>query len=133
MTVYATVNPDLTTRFPRALTSDEFTRAGVLLTDASFWLGVWVPGLDAEVTAGNEVATQAAKLLVVAMVRRTLLQPDLEEGATSQTDTFGPFSFTVAHSNPDGSLFLYDRELADITDLLRSNRAAAVSMRSPGL
>jgi hypothetical protein len=133
VTSYANVGEDLAPRFPRPLTEDEQTRAAVLLEDASFRLGILVPGLDAEVTAGNEVATQAAKLLVVAMVRRTLLQPDLEEGATSQTDTFGPFSFTVAHSNPDGSLFLYDRELADITDLLRSNRAAAVSMRSPGL
>lgn len=133
MTTYATVNPDLTTRFPRDLTTDEFARATVLLTDASFWLGVWVPGLEAEVIGGNTVAEQAAKLLTVAMARRALLQPDLEEGAASQTDTYGPFSFTVAHQNPDGSLFLYARELSDITNLLLTNRAGAVSMRSPGL
>lgn len=133
MASYANVASDLAPRFPRELTTDEFARAVILIEDASFWLGVWVPGLADAITAGNADAAQAAKLLVVAMVRRTLLAPDAVEGAKSQTDTYGPFTYTVAYSNPDGNLYLYARELADITSLLTGDLPDAVSMRSPGL
>lgn len=133
MAEYADITLDFIPRFPRALEDDEFDRTVVLLQDASFWLDMWVPGLAEAVAGGNEMATTAAKLLVVAMVRRTLLQPDAVEGAQSQTDAYGPFSFTVAYRNPDGNLFLYDRELTDLTNLLLANRSQAVSMRSRGL
>lgn len=126
MTVYATID-DLTDRFPRDLTDAE--TVPTLLSDASLWLSVWVPGLDVAVTGGDPVLTEAAKLLVVAMVRRNLLQPQVEDNVTSVVT--GPFQ--VVYRAPDGNLYLYDRELNDITGLLRSSRADAVSMRSPGL
>lgn len=125
---------DLEDRFPRALTSDEQTRAGTLLADASFWLGVWVPGLDTAVTGGNEQVTEAAKLLVVAMAKRALVAQAVDvPGVQSITNSGGPFNQSITYHNPEGNLYLYANELESITSLLRSTRAAAVSMRSPGL
>jgi hypothetical protein len=69
VTPYAELS-DLTDRFPRELTSDEETRAETLLVDASFWLGVWVPGLAEAIAGGDETAQEAAKLVVVNMVKR---------------------------------------------------------------
>lgn len=126
-TPYAALD-DLIERFPRELTSSEEDRAETLLGDASFWLGVWVPGLGDAITAGDAVLTEAAKLLVVAMVRRNLDTP-INEGVSEETA--GPFR--VVYRNPDGNLFLYGRELDDLLGLLMPNRATAVSMRSPGL
>lgn len=117
---------DLEDRFPRALTDQELSQAETLLNDASFWLGVWVPGLG-DVVADEPFAT-AAKLLVVAMVRRALLTPGTE-GAESESAGV----YSVKYRNPEGNLFLYSRELDNIASLLRGNRADAVSMRSPGL
>lgn len=127
-TPYAELS-DLEERFPRELTSDEEGRAETLLGDASFWLGVWVPGLNEAIESGNDDAAVAAKLLVVAMVRRNLLVPQVEENVQSRTE--GPF--TTVYRNPDGNLYLYRSELEQITGLLLENRATAVSLRSPGL
>lgn len=133
MTTYAEL-ADLQARFPRDLTSAEQDAAPTLLGDASFWLGVWVPGLDNAITGGDEVLAQAAKLLVVSMVKRSLLSqvPD-NPGVQSTTSTAGPYSQSVTYRNPEGNLYLYGTELTSITDLLWPNKAQAVSMRSPGL
>ena len=128
MAAYATL-AELTARFPRTLTTEEQNRALVLLDDATFWLGAWVPGLDAAILAGVPLVAMAAKLLVIAMVRRTLLSPGQGDGV--QDETIGPFR--VVYRNPEGNLYLYGSELEDITNLLRPKRASAVSMRSPGL
>lgn len=122
---YAEID-DLTDRFPRPLTVLETAQAETLLEDASFWLGIWVPGLT-DVVADEPFAT-AAKLLVVAMVRRAMLTPGTE-GAESESA--GPYS--VKYRNPEGNLFLYGRELENLASLLWGNRTGAVSMRSPGL
>lgn len=127
MPLYAEL-ADLTARFPRALTADEQTRAGTLLGDASFWLSVWAPGLNEAVSGGDADATEAAKLLVVAMVRRALLDPGTENRVS---ETAG--LYTVRYRNPEGNLFVYGRELDSILTLLTGDRAQAVSMRSPGL
>lgn len=132
MTTYAELD-DLVTRFPRELAGDEETRAETLLEDASFWLGVWVTGLDDRITAGDDQLSQAAKLLVVAMVRRTLLMPSLDEGVSSITESVGPFQNVVAYRNPDGNLYLYSRELDAIRGLMRSSQSDAVSVTAPGL
>jgi hypothetical protein len=130
---YANVGEDLAPRFPRPLTDDEQTRAAVLLEDASFWLGVWVPGL-ADVVATNDQVAQAAKLLVVAMVKRSLLSQVPENpGVQSVTETAGVYSQAVTFRNPEGNLYLYGNELTALTDLLWPDKAQAVSMRSPGL
>jgi hypothetical protein len=119
---------DLKDRFPRDLSPAEQARAQTLLGDASFWLSAWVPGLDAAITGGNAELVEAAKLLVVAMVRRALLDPGTE---SRQSESAG--IYTVRYRNPEGNLFVYGRELDSILTLLTSDRAQAVSMRSPGL
>lgn len=132
MTTYAEPD-DLATRFPRELTDDEETRAETLLEDASFWLGVWVPGLGDAITSGNDQVAQAAKLLVVAMVRRNLLTPLMDDGVSSTTQVVGPFQNVVAYRNPDGNLYLYSKELDAIRGLMRSNQSDAISVTAPGL
>ena len=119
---------DLKDRFGRDLTQAEETRARTLIGDASFWLSVWAPGLDEAITSGDADATEAAKLLVVAMVRRALLDPGTESRVS---ETAG--LYTVRYRNPEGNLFVYGRELDSILTLLTGDRAQAVSMRSPGL
>jgi hypothetical protein len=102
VTTYAELD-DLIPRFPRDLTDAEEEAAPTLLDDASFWLGVWVPGLDNAIQGGDEVLAQAAKLLVVAMVKRSLLSqvPD-NPGVQSLTETAGPYSQAVTYRNPEG-------------------------------
>lgn len=133
MTPYAELS-DLEDRFPRALTSDEETRAETLLVDASFWLGVWVPGLSESL---DETVLEAAKLVVVEMVKRALLAEataaSMDPAVESVTEGAGIFNRSIRYRSPDGNLFLYARELEDLEGLLRGNRATAVSMRSPGL
>lgn len=129
MTVYATLE-DLQARYTGQIDSDT---AETLLEDASFWLGVWVPGLDAAVTTSSDVAT-AAQLLVVAMVKRALVAQVADlPGVQSITNSGGPYNQSITYRNPEGNLYLYANELESITSLLRSSRAGAVSMRSPGL
>jgi hypothetical protein len=133
VTTYAEL-ADLEARFPRDLTDAEEDAAPTLLADASFWLGVWVPGLDDAITAGNEQLAQAALLLVVSMVKRSLLSQVAENpGVQSVTEAAGPYSQAVTYRNPEGNLYLYGNELTSITDLLWPNKSQAVSMRSPGL
>jgi hypothetical protein len=124
---------DLELRFPRELTDAEVDRLPTLLEDASFWLGVWLPGLDDAVTTNEQVA-QAAKLTVVSMVRRSLLTtvPD-DPNVSATTQVAGAFQYQVTYRNPEGNLFLYDRELAALMALMRPYRGDAVSMTSPGL
>lgn len=132
MTTYADPE-DLTARFPRELTGEEEERLPILLEDASFWLGVWVPGLDDAVATNDQVA-QAANLTVVSMVRRSLLTTVLDDPSVSATNqVVGPFQYQVTYRNPEGNLFLYDRELASLMALLRPYQGDAVSMTSPGL
>jgi hypothetical protein len=126
MPSYAQVDPDLTTRYGGAIPAG--VDAQTLLDDASFWLSAWVDGLDDAITGGDAELIEAAKLLVVAMVKRSLLDGGSE---SRQQENFGVFS--VRYRTPEGNLFLYGREFDSLLDLLRSNRATAVSMRSPGL
>lgn len=124
---------DLTDRFPRELTSAEADRAPILLSDASFWLGVWVPGLAAATETDDQVR-EAAKLLVVAMVKRALLaQVPENPGVQSITQGAGPYNQSITYRNPEGKLYLYAAELDSLSGLLVPSVPSAVSMRSPGL
>jgi hypothetical protein len=140
---YATVT-DLTApgRFPRALTEAELASAPTMLADASFLLSVKVPGLAAAVTAEAETGedgpiTQAAMLMTVAMVRRALLaqasQQNTNPAVDSLSEAWGPFNRSIKYRSDDGNLYLYDREVEYLEDLLRGSNAEAVSMRSRGL
>lgn len=124
---------DLQARFPRPLTSEEEERAGILLEDASFQLGVRAPGLQEAIDNSDEQAITAAKLTVVAMVRRVLQAPALDEGVQSQNLVAGPFQQQVVYRNPDSNLYLYSAELDTVLGLLRTNPADATSVMAPGL
>lgn len=126
MPSYAEVT-DLTTRL-NGVTVPAGTDAQQALDDASFWLSAWVDGLDDAITNGNAELIEAAKLLVVAMVKRSFSDSGSE---TRQQENYGMFA--VRYRNPEGNLFLYGRELDSILALLQPNRASAVSMRSKGL
>jgi hypothetical protein len=136
VTPYA-VLADLEARFPRDLTADEEDRAGTLLADASFWLGVWVPGLAEAIAGGDETAQEAAKLVVVNMVKRSILAEaaslEADPSIESITEGAGIYNRAIRYRSPDGNLWISSRELEDLLALLMVNRAAAVSMRSPGL
>ena len=133
MATYADLAQDFVPRFPRTLTEAESSRATTLLEDASFWLSVWVPGLQAAIDGGNEQAETAAKLLVVAMVRRALLAPAVDDGIQSQLLQAGPYQANVVYRNPDGNLYLMRAELDSLKGLLSGNQSGAVSIMSPGL
>lgn len=132
MTAFAEPS-DVEDRFPRELTDAEESRLPILLADASFWLGVWVPGLEDAVATDTQIA-QAAMLTVVSMVRRSLLSTVPDDPSISATNqVVGPFQYQVTYRNPEGNLFLYDRELATLMALLRPYRGDAVSIMAPGL
>lgn len=126
MPSYAVVD-DLTSRL-NGVTVPAGMDAQQALDDASFWLSAWVDGLDDAITNGDAELIEAAKLLVVAMVKRSLSDSGSE---TRQQENYGMFA--VRYRNPEGNLFLYGRELDSILALLQPNRATAVSMRSKGL
>lgn len=130
VTTYADLDEDFIPRFPRELTADEKERAQLLMEDASFWLGVWVPGLQTAIAGGNEQVAEAAKLLVVTMARRALVAPTVDDGVESRLQTAGPFQHTITYRAPDGNLYLQSRELEALTGMIRPS---AVSMTSLGL
>lgn len=132
MAAYADLT-DFEPRFPRTLTDAESSRATTLLEDASFWLSVWVPGLQDAIDSGNEQAETAARLLVVAMVRRALLAPAVDDGIQSQQLQAGQYQSNIVYRNPDGNLYLMRAELDSLKGLLSGNQSGAVSIMSPGL
>lgn len=129
---YADID-DLTARFSRDLTAAESDRAEILLEDASFQLSVRAPGLQEAIDGGDEQVATAAKLTVVAMVRRVLLAPAVDDGVQSQNLVTGPFQQQIVYRSPDSNLYLYQAELDTILGLLRANPADAVSMMQFGL
>ena len=137
MTAFAELT-DLTTpgRFPRPLTAAETAAAPTMLEDASFWLSVWVPGLEEAVEGGDPKVTEAAMLTTVAMVRRALLAAAAQQNRDPMVDqlgeTFGPYGRTVKFRSDSGNYWLYANELESLQGMLRGDTATAVSMRSPG-
>lgn len=130
--VYANVEQDLVPRW-HELTVEESTKALTLLEDAAFWLDVWVPGLEAAVLAGGKAA-MAAKLLSVAMVKRAMIAESTERpGVQSIQETGGIYNETITFRNPEGNLYLYEREHADLLTIVTGIPAGAASFTSPGL
>src|SRR5690606_13507201 len=101
VTAYATA-ADLEARW-RTLTSDEKTRAGVLLVDAAIIIDRECPPADPLTDEG------ARKMVSCSMVKRAMASG---EGASvdSQTAQAGPFSNTFKFSNPSGDLYLTKSE-----------------------
>lgn len=99
---YATV-ADLKARW-RTLTSDEQSRAAVLLGDAAVRLDVLCPPSDAP----TENELDARKIVSCEMVKRAMATPGGTDGvgvASSQSGA-GPFQQTLQFSNPSGDLYV---------------------------
>lgn len=129
---YANVEQDLVPRW-RSLSPAESGKAATLLDDAAFWLRVWVPALPPPEWIDGDAA-KAAKLLSVAMVKRAMQAEDTDmPGASSKMEVAGPFTEQVTFRNPEGNLYLYGRELADLLAVVTGAPRGAASYTSPGL
>jgi hypothetical protein len=132
---YADAAVDLAPRW-RPLTEDEIVQANTLLEDAAFWLDTWVPGLRASVDSGAAAAVEGAKLVSVSMVKRAMqaAERDTPAGAESTYEMAGIYVEQIKYRNPDGALFLYDRELNDLLRLVHGGaNTGAASFTAPGL
>ena len=89
---------DLEARW-RGLDTGERERAETLLADASDKIRADYPLL------WRKVSERTLTRIVCQMVKRAMLADDTA-GVQSATQTTGPFSDTVAYSNPDGDLYL---------------------------
>lgn len=99
---YATV-ADLEARW-RTLSSDERSRAGVLLGDAGVRLDVLCPSS----VPPTEIELDARMIVSCDMVKRAMATPGGSDGvgvASSQAGA-GPFQQTLQFSNPSGDLYL---------------------------
>jgi hypothetical protein len=124
---------DLAARW-HPLTPEETSKATTLLDDAAFWLRVWVPGLQSAIDSGNADAATAAKLLTVSMVKRAMQnENDQSPGIASRQEVASIYQEIITYRNPEGNLYLYDRELADILAVVTGVPQGATSFTSPGL
>lgn len=129
MTAFATYE-DLAKRWKGFDTADAVV-ADQLLADAAVWLRVWVPQA-VPLAATNTDLGEALVIVSCAMVKRALLNGD-NEGQTSNQETVGPFQYQIAFRNPEGNLFLYQKELEMLEKLCGLNTSGAVSMTARGL
>ena len=103
---------DLESRW-RPLTTDEQTKATVLLGDASVIIRELAIGIDARITDYGTDPTLSGALdpaiplmVVCAMVKRAMTGPSDLENVASQQVAAGPFSSSYTYSNPMGNLYL---------------------------
>ena len=94
---FATVE-DLEKRW-RSLAGAERDRAGVLLVDASSLI-------RDTCTGWARSAADTRRRICCAIVQRAMAAGDEDAGATSMTDTTGPFTTQRTFSNPRGDMFL---------------------------
>ncbi|WP_072814281.1 Gp19/Gp15/Gp42 family protein [Rhodococcus zopfii] len=129
MAAFAT-HEDLSKRW-KGFDAADAAMADQLLADAAVWLRVWVPQASALAATNTDLA-EALVIVSCAMVKRALLNGD-NEGQSSSQETIGPFQYQVAFRNPEGNLFLYQKELDLLEKLCGLNTSGAVSMTARGL
>lgn len=122
---YATT-ADLVSRWRPLSDSDEAV-AAVLLSDASFWVRQWFPVETARIDNAAADGT-GARILVCAMVKRAMLAAN-DDGMSSETQAYGPFSHTRAFSNPQGNLYITAAECEMIQG--RSSGFTSMPMTGP--
>lgn len=105
----------------RKLDPDERERAETLLADASDKIRADYPLL------WRKASERTLTRIVCQMVKRAMLADDTA-GVQSATQTTGPFSDTVAYSNPDGDLYLTASERQS----LGADRRRAFTIRMTG-
>lgn len=118
----------------RSLSADETETVSSWIAEASQMVRDSVPdvgGLDVDerISAGS-LSADTVRAVVVAMVRRVMLNPS---GASSVTEQTGPFSVTrtLATANAAGDLYIKSREMARL--LGRRERSQAAFTISPGV
>lgn len=122
---YATV-ADLESRW-RTLSSDEKTRAAVLIDDAAVRLDAMCA--PSEPITGQEAA--ARKIVSCEMVKRAMATPGGIDniGVTQFSETTGPFTDQRTFANPTGDLYLTKADKA----LLGCGRQVAFTVPMTGV
>ena|SRR5690554_3356965 len=105
--VYA--DPDDLTERWRPLTSDETSRADVLLADAAVKIRAACPDVDARIESGD-LDPEIPKIVSCDMVRRAMLSPVDQAPMQQMQQTAGPFSHSGTFVNPTGDLYLTKAE-----------------------
>jgi hypothetical protein len=109
----------------RPLTDAEISVVYARIDQASQMVRDEVPDVDDRVTAGS-LAAATVRDVVVAMVRRVMVNPDGDSSVTEQT---GPFSVTRTRSRAlaAGELYINASELARLTGRRATQRAFTIS------
>ena len=97
----------------RALSSDEESRASVLLDDASAILAAFVT-----VDEDNDEQAELLKIVCCDMVIRAMSATEADAfGASNMSMTAGPYTQSWTYSNPSGDLYLtkLEKRLLGIT------------------
>lgn len=101
---------DLAARW-RPLTEVEIAQAIVLLEDASARIRVEFPDVDARIAAvPQELDPAIPRMIVCAMVKRSMLAPSDQGAAASVQQSAGPYSQSTTFANPTGDLYLTSGE-----------------------
>lgn len=101
---------DLAARW-RPLTEAESAQALVLLEDASARIRVEFPDVDARIAAvPQELDPAIPRMIVCAMVKRSMLAGTDQAVAASIQQTAGPYSQSTTYANPTGDLYLTSGE-----------------------
>lgn len=88
----------------RPLSESEQDLAGVLIADASDMIRVRWTDIDTRISNG-EVAASTARRIVAGMVRRAMMNRDVE-GVTQHTEVAGPYTQAASYANPTNNLYL---------------------------
>ncbi|WIE65950.1 Gp19/Gp15/Gp42 family protein [Curtobacterium sp. MCLR17_036] len=101
-------SPDDLAKRWRPLTDAEKTTAEVLLEDASIEVRAALKRAGIDTT--DDFDTDAAKVVVCGMVKRSMIAGDTAAGVTTAQETTGPFSRSFTYANPTGDLYMTKRE-----------------------
>lgn len=107
MSSFAT-SDDLEIRW-RPLTPTERDAADELLGDASAILRAECSGIDERIGDGR-LDPAVPRMVVCAMVKRSMIAGDMGAGVSSHQQTAGPFSQSLSFTNPTGDLYLTKAE-----------------------
>jgi hypothetical protein len=94
----------------RPLSTAEVNLATILVGDASRMIRRRWSDIDTRIAADPTGIGLDVKIVIAAMVRRSMMNRD-DEGVKSKSSTTGPFSESVELTNPNNNLYLSDAEI----------------------
>lgn len=103
-------------------------RGAALLADAAAFIASRMKRAGVAIDADDEVQAANLKSVCVSMARRAASREGILAGTSQMTTTAGPYSETLAFSNPQGDLYMTSAERA----LLGLDRMRIGSMRAFG-